>query len=629
LCFDGYVRVGEAQYYVERIQIDNISIEGYGSHIDPDIVTYIQTRLARKDAASDIWLRLRQPAARYKRFHSPFLWVAVLGKHALDYMDEQPKNTVSLESFKVDFFHWLAQRFGSSKVFEKWHTLFGNVCDFRVAFNAYAEYFYVQACNLSTRHHLTSHPVWAHCNADRMTAIERQPNRVKDTLTTSQVFDSFQQMYFARKLKQITPSTGIQKTQKKRRTKLGFAEDRITPTASKRNVGMARGKHDVRVGDVVSISPDEVDKINWRKSGDEWLAYVQGVEPDKGGAQRLSVLWLYRAIDTNMCLAKYVLADELFLSDNCNCGERKTLSTDVIRKHSVEWSPRSLNTTSNYFVRQTYITQDSAFVTVKEEHKTCSCRNPTPSVTHWSAGDTVYITKTTGGQKRLEPVVIHEVDYSKKEVKVRVLLRLQRDCSKLALQAGRRNIAPNELVLTGKLKALPIARIQRAFHVIFVQKTKLLANDIPSPYDLQGAGDHWFVSMGLDSADGNQQLVWLNGLPKGFCEAQVKPLPFKKLRGLSLFSGGGGLDRGLEEGGAIEFQTSVDYDSAAIHTQRANCQDPQNMRLFCGSVDDYLKVLLSGGTHRSVARVGEVDVIVAGSPCPGTCLMPMQSDCNH
>jgi DNA (cytosine-5)-methyltransferase 1 len=162
-----------------------------------------------------------------------------------------------------------------------------------------------------------------------------------------------------------------------------------------------------------------------------------------------------------------------------------------------------------------------------------------------------------------------------------------------------------------------------------VQKTKLLANDIPSPYDLQGAGDHWFVSMGLDSADGNQQLVWLNGLPKGFCEAQVKPLPFKKLRGLSLFSGGGGLDRGLEEGGAIEFQTSVDYDSAAIHTQRANCQDPQNMRLFCGSVDDYLKVLLSGGTHRSVARVGEVDVIVAGSPCPGTCLMPMQSDCNH
>ncbi|KAF3050957.1 DNA methyltransferase Dim-2 [Didymella keratinophila] len=41
------------------------------------------------------------------------------------------------------------------------------------------------------------------------------------------------------------------------------------------------------------------------------------------------------------------------------------------------------------------------------------------------------------------------------------------------------------------------------------------------------------------------------------------------------------------------------------------------MRLFCGSVDDYLKVLLSGDKNRSVARVGEVDVIAAGSPCPG------------
>lgn len=88
-----------------------------------------------------------------------------------------------------------------------------------------------------------------------------------------------------------------------------------------------------------------------------------------------------------------------------------------------------------------------------------------------------------------------------------------------------------------------------------------------------------------------------------------------------MFSGGGGLDRGLEEGGAVEFQTSVDYDSAAIHTQRANCKDPQNMRLFCGSVDDYLEILLSGGTNRSVARVGEVDVIAAGSPCPGTSLI--------
>lgn len=549
------------------------------------------------------------------------MWVAVLGKHALDYMDEQPRNTTSLESFESGFHRWLERRFGSNKAFKEWFTMFGNVSDFRVAFHAYAEFFFIQACNLSTAKQLTSHPVWAHCKVDGMTAIERQPKLVKDTLATSHVFESFQQMYFARKLKQITPAAGVSKMQRKRKATLGFAEDSTAPTPSKRSDDNVRVKYDVRLGDVVSILPDESDKLNWRKSENEWLAYVQGVEPAKNGGQRLMVLWLYRPADTNMCLAKYRHSNELFLSDNCNCGERGILSTDVIRKYSVEWSPRSVSTINNYFVRQTYITQDSAFVTVKDDHKTCSCRKPKLSTVHWCAGDTVYNTKTINGQKILEPVVIHEIDYGTKEVKVRALLRLGRDCSDLALQARRRNIAPNELVLTGRLEVLPTSRIQRTCHVIFVQRPKVLTDKVPFPYNLRGAGDHWFVSMGLDSANGTQQLVYLEGLPKGFHEAQEKPLPYKKLRGLSLFSGGGGLDRGLEEGGAVEFQTSVDYDPAAIHTQRANCQDSQNMRLFCGSVDDYLKSLFSGDKNRSVAHVGEVDVIAAGSPCPGTSLV--------
>jgi hypothetical protein len=136
----------------------------------------------------------------------------------------------------------------------------------------------------------------------------------------------------------------------------------------------------------------------------------------------------------------------------------------------------------------------------------------------------------------------------------------------------------------------------------------------------------WVSSLLTDINDWSTWMVCL----RVFSEARTRPLPYRKLKGLSLFSGGGDLDRGLEEGGAVEFQTSVDYDSAAIHTQRANCQDPQNIRLFCGSVDDYLKSLLSGRTHRSVARVGEVDVIAAGSPCPGTCLVSYATrGCDH
>jgi len=615
LCFDGYVRVGDTTCYVERIQIQDLSIGGYGSDSDPDIIAYLQTSLASRDATSDIWLQLRRPASRYDRFHSPFMWVAVLGKHVIDYMDEQQKGTIGLENFAQDFHRWLTQRFGSNNSFQTWLTKFRNTTDFRVAFNAHAEFFYNQALNLSTWKHLSSHPVWAHCMCARLTAIPRQPNVIKHTLVTPHVYQCFKHMYFASKLRQISPVTAVAQLQRKRKAELGFAGDRTMPQPSRRIVNGMSTSH-VRVGDVVSIIPDSADKTKWHKSDNEWLAYVQGVEPTTRGAQRLMVLWLYRPFDTNICHAKYPVANELFLSDNCNCEERRILSTDVLRKHTVEWLPRSLDTDKEFIIKKTYMTSDSAFVTVRNDHKTCPCRKPKMN-TKWSVGDTVYISKTTDGQKLLEPVVIHEVVYETKEVKVRTLMRLARDCSVLARHIGRTSIAPNELVLTGKVKVMPLSRIQRACHVRFVSHADVLKGRIPSPYALRGAGDYWYISLGLVTTDDIDRLVPLQKLPKGFGEALEPFEATEKLRGLSLFSGGGSLDRGLEECGAVEFETAVDYDSAAIHTQRANCKDPHKMRLYCGSVNDYLNLLFSGDNNCLVARVGEVDLIAAGSPCPG------------
>ena len=619
LCFDGHVRLGNIEHYLERISIDDISVEGYGQTNSPRVAVYLQTRLASKDKTHDVWLRLRKPASNYERFHDPFLWVAMFAKLAIDYMDDQPRASVSLESFRNDFHTWIVRRFGYNGRFKKWFTAFRNGSDFRVAFHAYVDYIYNQAVNLSTTRHLVSHPIWAHCKCAKMVAVERQPNIVRETLATPHVFRSFKHMYFGSKLKQVSPVKTVSSLQAERKRTLGFAEDNLIQSLPRNLDNNSTDRSRVCVGDVVSIKPDDADKIKWQKSGNEWLAYVQAIETLNDGRQRLMVLWLYRPADTNMCLAKYPFAKELFLSDNCNCGDPELLSTDVMRIHSMDWSPRSLGTTKEFFVRHTYLTQDSAFVTLKNEHTVCACRKPKTRTRKWSAGDTVYIsrTKTTGGQQLLEPVVIHQIDYDQKEVKVRTLLRLARDCSTLVLDINRTQIAPNELVLTGKLKTLPISRIQRACHVRFVPRDDVLNHRIPSPYNEGGAGDYWFISMGLDSTDNSRRLVFLDRLPKGFRDAQEVPLPCQKLRGLSLFSGGGNLDRGLEEGDAVEFQSSVDYESAAIHTQRANCHDPQKLRLFCGSVDDYLYSLLSGDRNRLIARVGEVDMIAAGSPCPG------------
>jgi DNA (cytosine-5)-methyltransferase 1 len=62
----------------------------------------------------------------------------------------------------------------------------------------------------------------------------------------------------------------------------------------------------------------------------------------------------------------------------------------------------------------------------------------------------------------------------------------------------------------------------------------------------------------------------------------------------------------------------VEWDAAAIHTQRANAQDVTTQQLFCGSVDEHLKLAIDGSASRLVPRIGDVNITIAGSPCPGT-----------
>lgn len=92
---------------------------------------------------------------------------------------------------------------------------------------------------------------------------------------------------------------------------------------------------------------------------------------------------------------------------------------------------------------------------------------------------------------------------------------------------------------------------------------------------------------------------------------------FKKLTGLGMFCGGGNFDRGLEEGGAVEFKYSVDWAKGAIHSYRANAQVPDEMQCFLGSVNDYLALAMKGSEADFTAVPGEIGLIFAGSPCPG------------
>ncbi|KAF1942462.1 hypothetical protein EJ02DRAFT_422207 [Clathrospora elynae] len=621
LSFDGFVCFGNSRHYVRAVPIQDSSVEGYGDNEDPKVVPYVQSELASKDKSFDIWYRLNEPTPDYKRFQEPFLWVAQFGKHVLDYVEEQPKRSVTLKNFQKEFHQWLTQRFARNPDFGTWHRAFRNHVDFRVGVNAYIDYFYLQAFNLPNSRQLLAHPFWGECMARGSTIVKEQEEVVKSTLATPDVYMSFKDMYFGNCLRESRPSGSIQVKHENRKRKLGFPKICSAPPASTTHppleVCQPYGISPVRVGDVIALDPDETDRTVWRDSEWEWLAYVQSVEILENGTQRLFVLWLYRPRETNIFKAKYPFANELFLSDNCNCSERELLSTDVKGKYTVDWSPVTIDTTKRFFIRQTYITQESAFLSVQEGHKTCMCRKEKPAfIDSHHPGDTVYLTKTVRGEKVLEPVVIKSISKATNKVNVRKLLRLERDCAELTIKAHRSIIDPNELVLTDEYEDVAAARLQRRCYVRFVSKLDILNRRIPFPYNRGGAGDLWILTMGLSTVNGEQRLLFLRGLPTGFHEGPNIAYDLK-LRGLSIFSGGGSLDRGLEEGGAVEFQTAVDFSAQAIHTQRANTRSPDTMRLYCGSVDDFFKAALLGNDPQLVAPVGEVDFIAAGSPCPG------------
>ncbi|KAI4638879.1 hypothetical protein J4E93_009629 [Alternaria ventricosa] len=619
LCFDGFICVGSTKHYVHAVPIQDSSVEGYGDDENSGVNTYIQsTFAASRDKHYDIWYRLAKPAPGYKEFQKSFLWVAQLGKHIIDYVDSQPVGSVGLNNFREDFYQWLSPRFSHCADFQQWHTAFRHQSDFRVAVHAYIEYFYNQAFNLPNSKQLLAHPLWSECMAKGLTAVKAQKQIIEHTIATPEVYDCFKHMYFGEQIQAKRPTDMVRIQQERRKRRLGFAQSfwARQPTTPRRNICRPYGNSPVKVGDVVALIPDEADATVWRNTTWEWLAYVQGTEALTDGTQRLFVLWIYRHHETNIFKAEYPYTNEVFLSDNCNCSEGELLSTDIKGRYDIDWSPSTIDA-ERFFVRQTYVTQDSAFVSLRSSHKTCTCRKEKgTSVDNYRRGDTVYLARTRNGDKFLDPVVFQYIDHAKGTVRVRRLLRMERDCRELAIKARRSNVLANELVLTDENEDVSASRIQRRCFVKFVTKSDVQIGRIPFTYNRGGAGDLWFLSMGLGSKDGEQSLIFLRCLPKSFNEGPDMTSP-ESLIGMSIFSGGGSLDRGLEEGGAVTFHSAVDFSPHAIHTQRANSKSPETMYLFCGSVDDHFDAALKGAKPDLVPRVGEVDFLAAGSPCPG------------
>lgn len=604
---DGILSFGGKKRYVQRVPFDILSIGGYedrGLHTVGSEI-WIQSFRGRK---LDVWYRLRSPAPEYRRYHEPFLWIADLAKHVIDYMSDHRQ--VSIFSFRSHFFNWLSETHGSSDAFRNWHSKY-NDCDFRRAIASHSGFLYYQAMQLDPKYAL--HPVWAETDPealdavpkrqkyDRKSGLSKPLSTITKTVVTPYVFQCFEHLPFARFLDPQIPSSHVLRLWNEKLAANNFfpVNGKILideEQGDKLEIGSTRPTR-VAIGDVIGINPDE--QSSWKHNDNLWYGYVQGIQEMKKGTS-LKIIWLYRPRHTATQHMKYPYSNELFISDHCNCDDRGIFTFDVVSKPKVAFFAGP-DTDADFFVRQKYIVDDAAWMTLRESDFECSCKADSMPL-RFCPGETLLVTiPPTGKNQALEAVeaVERAPDGNENQLRVRRLLRKGRD-------RGEKDAEPNELVYTNIFEVISMKDVVRSCNIRFFTAEDKLHRRIPSQYRRGGTGDFYYII---------HHRPWPGSMKEGWdptMEVQATP---PVMKGLDIFCGGGNLGRGLEEGGAVEFKYAVDYFKEAIHTYRANLADPAKADLFYGSVNDYLSQAMKGDP--SVAQLGVVQVISAGSPCQG------------
>ncbi|KAI1274827.1 S-adenosyl-L-methionine-dependent methyltransferase [Xylaria sp. FL0933] len=633
--FDGIIQHGDRKFYLRKIRFCKLSVGNLGksNHTVGDQIWILSQ--AKKRLGKEIYYRLGSPAPEYRRFYLPFLWIADLAKHVIDYCEhrDSQRRHVVLDNFKSRFSTWMKRTHTSSAAFAKWHAA-NRTIDFRGAVVANIDYIHNQAYNLDheiiSQHHLwrevktldhyqpsLGFKILSPPGKRKGTPEPREQDLPSKTIVTPYVYKLFSHMVFGELLesKEASMSVKAKKTEHLRQTKSMFSWPSSSRSMS-RTPGLIES---IEPGDVISTPPDNnaTTDTGWERGssmhceGDyPWFALVQEVHISRHGKRSFDVLWLYQPIDTPCSVMKYPWRNELFLSNNCTCHSRmaKVQGHEVLSTHEVEWFGGP-GTSAEFFVRQTYIASECRWASLRKEHFNCGDEDafsPEPSrLNQYRVGDTILAeTKTL----HLEPFLIEAFvnDTDSPYLRMRQLLR-RREVDKTA-----RSAPPNELVYSQRFLEMTDENIERRCIV----RVFRIDEEVPPPYNRDGTGDVFFITHEEIELEGilmycPLQTTHLGSFRQGFNPVNTTT---PKLRGLDLFCGGGNFGRGLEEGDGVEMLWSNDLWEGAIHTYMANADSNRCTPFLC-SIDDLLIHALKD--DKSVPAPGDVQFISAGSPCPG------------
>ncbi|KAF4469355.1 dna (cytosine-5-)-methyltransferase [Fusarium albosuccineum] len=661
--FDGKLSVGDMAFFVRRVRIKALPIDNYGTLSKHTVRDKIWVQSAF-NSSREIYYRLNRPAKEYRRFFSPFLWVADLAKHFVDYLKVMGESglDVTIFHFRTTFSSWLAKTHKKAPAFVAWRQQFPSE-DFRASVVANLAFLHKEAIGVLGHRETYKHTLWAETwefrryeqfpkkeekkarskkgreswgriespaesSLDGGTEDQAKPEskNAKDsppTIVTKYMYECFYHMPFGDRLEAMPLSKSTRTLQndliRKRHLELPAP---LHNTAKSISTAGTQQIRDIQPGDTISTQRDDEESgSKWRRDishgfhdVDRWLALVQRVHVDKRGRRSFDVIWYYRPVDTLCALMKYPWNNELFLSDHCSCGETAKIREDeVLGVHDVEFGGTS-TTKAEFFCRQTYICAERKWITLEKDHLQCPHTRKAPKVPEYQPGETwlVILDRDSGRSEPCEFVTSYEEDH-------RDIYRFRRLLRRRQVDPTATNARPNELIYTEHLVEVKKRRILDQCHVRFFKA----GQEIPAPYDRDGVGGFFYITHQeiTDAEMDTTSYVALEAFPTSLKQGFNPSEPIQRLRGLDLFCGGGNFGRGLEDGGGIEMRWANDFNEKAMHTYMANTSTPGAVSPFLGSIDDLQRLAIDGQFSENVPKIGDVDFISGGSPCPGFSLL--------
>ncbi|KAJ2892926.1 hypothetical protein MKZ38_009203 [Zalerion maritima] len=628
LYLDGCLKYpgSEEKFRVRRVPFNELSIGNYGldSHAVSSKELWIRSCHNR---SRNIYYQLADPAIEYGRFFIPFLWLANLAKHVVDYLKENSTARIGIEDFGPKFSNFLLKHHRRSDEFNAWFAQCRQASDFRSIIANYSEFLWKEAFGVMGEE-AVNHPLWDQVIPGSLMHVlaqdpmkgqqfiieakilkngEKRDIKIYKTTCTRFVYRLFKDLPFQHLLQDVQPCVEVRARRKQQLVKFFTFSGRKSPEISARTDNIPNG---IAPGMLISTHPDV--HSHWKMERSKgfvddalWYGLVQRVDKSR---RRIDVIWMYKPSDTMCAVMRYPYRNELFISNHCSCYEPKTRFDQVLGTHTVEWGGTP-ETEANFFVRQRYDISEKRWVNLQDNHLRCphltsasgspgSSSSPCP----YLPGDTVLAVQpeiTPAHKERLEAFEVMTVSNDESSVMARWLPR------RAESDPNGKDALPNELVYSDDICHISIRDIKHPCYVRFFPQD----SPVLPPYDLKGTANYFFLRCGPAFEN-------LASAPTSLKQGFDPSLPIRKLRGLDLFCGGGNLGRGLEEGGAVKNEWCNDFWGPAIHTYVAN--EPNNqVKPYLGSCDDLLYKAMMGEGASNIPAPGDVDQISGGSPCQG------------